>query len=146
MKFIFKSIQQMTGKEFFYIARLRVNTFVTEQKITVPEFDQVDLRAIHVFALNPKGDEAMAICRIFHDLKRGWMLGRVAVNKTFRGKQLGSQMLMQTHCFLKKHGINQLSCHAQWRVKGFYQKLGYQIVGLPFQEAGIKHVMMVKKL
>ena len=46
-KFTFKTVAQMTGREMFCVARLRIDTFVTEQEITVPELDDEDLAAIH---------------------------------------------------------------------------------------------------
>lgn len=37
MKFSFKKIDEMTGREAFCIERLRSEVFVSEQKITLPE-------------------------------------------------------------------------------------------------------------
>lgn len=51
-KFTFKTVAQMTGREMFCVARLRIDTFVTEQEITVPELDDEDLDAIQVYLLN----------------------------------------------------------------------------------------------
>ncbi|MDF7682916.1 GNAT family N-acetyltransferase [Lactobacillus sp. ESL0679] len=144
-KFTFKRIDDMSGRDMFCIARLRINTFVTEQEITVPELDDEDLTAIQVYLLNKDKTMALAVCRIF--LEDGkWMLGRVAVAKAARGQKLGSKMLTQVHDFLKKRGADHLYCHAQWQAKPFYDYLGYQVVGEPFTEAGIKHVMMSYEL
>ncbi|WEV37166.1 GNAT family N-acetyltransferase [Lactobacillus sp. ESL0677] len=144
-KFTFKRIDDMSGREMFCIARLRINTFVTEQEITVPELDDEDLTAVQVYLLNKDKTMALAVCRIF--LEDGkWMLGRVAVAKAARGQKLGSKMMTQVHKYLKQHGVDRLYCHAQWQAKPFYDYLGYQVVGEPFTEAGIKHVMMSYEL
>lgn len=62
--FKFKKIADMSGQEMYCIARLRIDTFVTEQKITEPELDDQDLTAIQVFLLNEEQNRALAVCRI----------------------------------------------------------------------------------
>ena len=44
--FTLKKIDEMSGRELFCTERLREETFVTEQKITLPELDAQDLIAI----------------------------------------------------------------------------------------------------
>ncbi|WEV38845.1 GNAT family N-acetyltransferase [Lactobacillus sp. ESL0680] len=144
-KFTFKKIDEMSGREMFCIARLRINTFVTEQEITVPELDDEDLTAIQVYLLNEDQTMALAVCRIFQEDGK-WMLGRVAVAKAARGQKLGSKMMAQVHAYLKEHGADRLYCHAQWQAKPFYDYLGYKVQGEPFDEAGIKHTMMYYEL
>ena len=67
MRFYFKAIDEMTGREAFCVESLRNEVFVSEQKITVPEIDDEDFYAIHVFTLNKSNDNALATCRIFKD-------------------------------------------------------------------------------
>lgn len=140
-QFVFKKIDDMTAREVYCMARLRIDTFVTEQKITAPELDDQDLDAIQVFLLNPKKTNALAVCRIFEEDDK-WMLGRVAVSKHARGQDLGTAMMSQVHDYLKKNGVKRLYCHAQMQAKPFYDHLGYQTQGEVFTEAGVEHVMM----
>lgn len=147
MNFEFKKIDQLTGREMFCISRLRDEVFVTEQEITLPELDDVDLSAIHVFLLNNKKTDALATCRVFQDKNKNWILGRVAVAKTARNQHLGRKMLETVHRYLKDElEAKSIACHAQMPVKQFYEKLGYQTVGDTFDEGGISHIQMVKKL
>lgn len=143
--FSFKKIDEMSGREVYCVARLRDETFVAEQKITLPDLDDQDLAAIQVYRLNEKQTTAVATCRLFEEDHK-WMLGRVAVSKKVRGRHLGKKMLEAAHQYLKESGINALYCHAQMRVKPFYDKLDYKVVGKPFDEGGVQHVMMKKKL
>lgn len=144
--FVFKKIDDMTGRELFCVERLRSETFVTEQKITLPELDDTDLVASQVFLLNQAETNALATCRVFKDEKLGWMFGRVAVNKASRGQHLGSRMMEAVQQFLVKKGARVVTCHAQMSAKPFYDSLGYKIIGEPFDEGGIEHVMMQKEL
>ncbi|RVU70682.1 MULTISPECIES: GNAT family N-acetyltransferase [Lactobacillus] len=145
-QFLIKTVDEMTGREVFCVERLRSEVFVSEQKITLPELDDIDLHAWQVFLLNEEKTDALSTCRIFQDQKLGWMLGRVAVNKTTRGQHLGSQMLQAVHKLLISRNVETLSCHAQISAKPFYDQLGYQVVGDVFDEGGVEHVMMTKKL
>lgn len=142
-KFLFKKIDEMSGREVYCIERLRNTTFVAEQKITLPDLDEEDLIATQVYVLNQKQTTALATCRLFQEDGK-WMLGRVAVAKEARGMHLGSQMLEAVHQFLQVNHVTALYCHAQMRVKLFYDKLGYQVIGEPFDEGGVEHVMMKK--
>lgn len=143
--FTFKKIDEMTGCEVFCVERLRNDIFVAEQKITLPELDDQDLIAIQVYRLNDDQTNALATCRIFEEDDK-WMLGRVAVSKSARGMHLGSKMVEATQEYLSENNVDALYCHAQMRVKPFYDKLGYQTVGEPFDEGGVEHVMMKKDL
>lgn len=143
--FVFKKIDEMSGRELFCAERLREETFVVEQKITLPELDDQDLNAVEVYRLNENQTNGLATCRIFQEDGK-WMLGRVAVSKKARGIYLGSQMLEAVHKYLQEKDATALYCHAQIRVQPFYDKLGYQVVGKPFDEGGVQHVMMKKDL
>lgn len=145
-KFTFKHVDEMTGRELFCVERLRSETFVTEQKITLPELDDTDLVATQVYLLNKERNNALATCRVFKDEKLGWMFGRVAVAKEVRGQHFGAQMMKAVHNFLKEKGVQVVSCHAQMTAKPFYEYLGYTISGQPFDEGGIIHIMMKKEL
>ena len=145
-EFTFKKINEMSARDFFCIERLRINSFVVEQKITEEELDMQDLTATHVYLLNEDKTLALATCRLFKDKEHGWMFGRVCVDKHSRGLHLGQKMMESVHKYLQEHGIKQVMCHAQLQAKGFYQKLGYEASGDVFEEAGIKHILMVKKL
>lgn len=51
-EFFFKKVDEMSGRELFCVERLRINSFVVEQKITLPELDDTDLVATQVYLLN----------------------------------------------------------------------------------------------
>ncbi|MER0178864.1 GNAT family N-acetyltransferase, partial [Lactobacillus helveticus] len=63
-----------------------------------------------------------------------------------RGQSLGKKMLLAVHNYVKKQNASALYCHAQMHVKQFYEKVGYQTCGEPFEEAGVEHIMMKKYL
>ena len=147
MKFEFKKINEMSGREAFCIFRLRSEVFVAEQKITLPELDNQDLRSIHVFLLNTDKTDALATCRIFQNDQGVWTLGRVVISDIARGEHLGQKMLEAVHEYLKNElHADSIFCHAQAYVQKFYEKLGYETEGNYFLEGGVKHIGMRKQL
>ncbi|CCI84284.1 GNAT family acetyltransferase [Lactobacillus pasteurii DSM 23907 = CRBIP 24.76] len=144
-KFEFKKIDQMTGREMFCVERLRTDTFVTEQKITLPELDDEDLIATQVFLLNQEATNAVAACRVFKQNGQ-WTFGRVAVAGEYRHQGLGRQMMEEVHEFLKDQGATSVTCHAQMQAKPFYESLGYEVAGPEFDEGGVSHIQMTKRL
>lgn len=73
--------------------------------------------------------------------------GRIAVNKEYRGKGLGRDLMIGLIEKAWEVGAEKVSLHAQEQVIGFYEKLGFVGVGDIFMEAGIPHLEMevVKK-
>ena len=144
-RFEFKKVTAMSGIEMFCVERLRTDTFVTEQKITLPELDDQDLEATQVFLLNDKHTNALAACRVFQE-EGQWTFGRVAVAASVRGQGLGRKMMEAVHEYLTQHDAKKVICHAQVHAQAFYEKLGYQTQGDIFDEGGVSHIMMVKTL
>jgi predicted GNAT family N-acyltransferase len=72
---------------------------------------------------------------------------RLAVLAPARGKGIGKQLMEAAIASLKKNrDCNEIIIHAQEYIKDMYQKLGFELVGDRFDEGGIPHVKMVKKL
>lgn len=141
-----KPFSDLTGREVFCLSRIRDEVFVAEQGITVPELDDQDLVAYHVYLLNEQETDALAAARFFEDQGR-YYIGRVAVQKAARGKGLASQLLSAIESYvLDQQLTGTLYLHAQVSAKQLYLKNGYEEVGPIFEEAGIPHQLMEKKL
>jgi ElaA protein len=141
-----KPFSDLTGREVFCLSRIRDEVFVAEQGITVPELDDQDLAAYHVYLLNEQETDALAAARFFEDQGR-YYIGRVAVQKAARRKGLASQLLSAIESYvLDQQLTGSLYLHAQVSAKQLYLKNGYEEVGTIFEEAGIPHQLMEKKL
>lgn len=71
---------------------------------------------------------------------------RVAIMKTQRGTGLGAQLMNVIETEAIRQGFGKLKLNAQCHAQRFYEKLGYEPVGEVFDEAGIDHIAMEKKL
>lgn len=145
IKWTIKKFADLSNLELFEIARLRIEVFVTEQKITEPELDDVDLTAYHVFGTAPDGT-IVAVSRFFFEDGK-LLVGRVAVKESYRREHLGSKMMGALEEYVKDNQLTDaIYLHAQLYIKDFYANLGYEVAGPVFYEAGIDHVMMKKEV
>ena len=71
---------------------------------------------------------------------------RVAVLEAHRGQGLGVLLMAALEDEAREQGYGRVVLHAQVQVVEFYEKLGYKAEGLVFDEAGIDHRSMSKRL
>lgn len=123
---------------------IRETVFVKEQGFQ-EEFDEVDAGAKHLVLFD--GDTPVATCRFFEDLKMdAYVIGRIAVMKSYRGKRLGSDIMKEAERHILKAGGKKVCLHAQKRVEMFYRGLGYHSCGREDSDEGCPHVWMEKCL
>lgn len=73
-------------------------------------------------------------------------LRQMAVAGFCRGKGLGAELLDYAEKVATEHGYEYIYLHARKTAVGFYKKQGYSIEGDQFEEVGIPHFEMMKKL
>ncbi len=124
--------------------QIRQDVFVTEQGF-VDEFDEVDARAIHF--LMTEGEKPVATCRVFtEENPKVYFLGRLAVEKEYRGKHVGSKMLQAILEYVQEVGGAEIRLHSQLQAKEFYTSNGYEPYSEIEDEQGCPHIWMRKKL
>ncbi len=122
---------------------VRQKVFIEEQGFQ-KEFDDVDAAAVHI-VLFYEDKKPAATCRIFWDFNMdSHILGRLAVMKEYRGRNLGSLMVQEAERYVKKIGGKCLALHAQCRAAAFYEKLGFVTFGEIEDDEGCPHVWMKK--
>lgn len=109
------------------------------------EFDGLDESAVHLLAyLN---GEPVGTARIRQLDPQTAKIERLAVLSNVRGFGIGTK-LMETSLALISRNKNyqKVVVNAQKYVENLYEKLGFQAIGEPFDEAGISHIKMIKYL
>lgn len=71
---------------------------------------------------------------------------QMAVVPDFQRRGLGRRIMQELEQELVARGIRRAILHARASAVAFYQKLGYQITGDPFEEIGLTHYPMAKNL
>lgn len=125
-------------------AQIREEVFVKEQGFR-DEFDDIDKIATHIVIFD--GDTAAATCRVFAQGDTGhWLVGRVAVRKTYRGTGLGRVLMQAAEKTAKRGGATVLDVSAQVRARGFYEAVGFTSSGEEYLDEYCPHIHMEKEL
>lgn len=127
-----------------YSKIIRQKVFIEEQGFE-NEFDGIDDTAIHLVAFDE--NKAIATCRIFYDKSYcSYMLGRIAVLKEYRKMHIGKALMDKAEEIVREKKGNRISLSAQVRVSGFYEKQGFLKQGQEYDDEGVPHILMTKKL
>jgi predicted GNAT family N-acyltransferase len=73
-------------------------------------------------------------------------LRQMAVETRLQGQGLGAAIVQFAEQVTKEKGFGTMLLHARSPVVAFYEKSGYRITGEPFEEVGILHYRMEKKI
>jgi predicted GNAT family N-acyltransferase len=132
-------IKIKTEKELEQAHEIRLRVFVDEQKVDQRiELDEHDREASHILALINGKPVGTARWRLTDE---GMKLERFAVLKEYRGKGVGKALVKYILNELEDEG--KIYLNAQESVIHFYERLGFQVRGDQFYEAGIPHKKMV---
>jgi predicted GNAT family N-acyltransferase len=124
---------------------VRREVFVREQGISEDlVFDEHDKEALHMVVKD--GERVIGSARVQFWADNQAKLERMAVLKRYRRKGIGKEMLLFLDAVLKDKQVQHVIIHAQLEVVPFYKLCGFDEFGLPFREAGIKHIKMRKRL
>ncbi|HNU88437.1 MAG TPA: GNAT family N-acetyltransferase [Ferruginibacter sp.] len=91
-------------------------------------------------------DEMLACCLMTKMDNQRLRLRQMAVQNNLQGKGIGASMMNFAETVARDKGYKKLSMHARKTALGFYEKLGYRVVGDEFTEVTIPHFIMEKDL
>jgi len=120
---------------------IRRQVFVVEQNCP-PELEwEFEDESTHFLATV---DDVPAGAARWRKTDKGYKLERFAVLAEFRGIGVGRELVKAVLADLPDD-VTYVYLHAQIQAVGLYQKLGFEITGPEFEEAGIRHYKMVLK-
>jgi ElaA protein len=124
---------------------LRGVVFIEEQGVSeADEVDDLDDVAIHLLAF--QDGKPVGTARLLVNGSAG-KVGRVCVLREARGTGLGAALMRAAvNEFRAMPGIVKVKLGAQSHATGFYEALGFRVVGEPLMDAGIEHREMVLDL
>lgn len=73
-----------------------------------------------------------------------YQLRQMAVAPNMQGQNIGKELVVFLEEYIKKGGAKKITLHARQVAQGFYERLGYHVVGDEFLEVGIPHYTMEK--
>ena len=133
-------------REQAYAVRRKV--FIEEQHVPEElEMDGYDIEASTCHLLVSDQTGCVIATARFRPYGDGLLkVERVAVLADRRGRGIGRQMMLAVEGEALAYGCRELMLSAQLHAQHFYEHLGYEAQGAVYQEAGMEHVDMVKRL
>jgi predicted GNAT family N-acyltransferase len=120
---------------------IRDEVFVSEQHVPIElEHDEDDLTCTHVLAY-VRGIPA-GTGRLLDDGR----IGRMAVLAKYRGSGVGRAVLDALLRIAAERGLTETYCSAQYTALGFYERAGFKAEGPLYEEAGITHQKMRRRV
>lgn len=129
--------------DYSEVIAIRMAVFVDEQGFS-EEIDGLDDDAWH--CLLRLDGRPIATARAFLNEEGICHIGRVAVVKDMRGKQVGRELIERFEEEMIKLGAKEFELGAQVQASGFYKKLGYTEEGEIYYDEFCPHINMRKKL
>jgi predicted GNAT family N-acyltransferase len=121
---------------------IRFAIFVEEQNVPPGiELDDLDAKCTHAVAFGPDG-KAIGTGRLLPD----GHIGRMAVVKEWRRQGVGAALLEALVEEARRRGHKEVALSAQLQAAEFYRSHGFEAEGKVYQEAGILHQLMRRKL
>ncbi|MCW2634879.1 MAG: putative acetyltransferase [Blastococcus sp.] len=134
-----------TAADWPELVALRTRVFVEEQGVPAEiEQDAADATAVHVLSRDDAG-RVVATGRLLVGESTA-TIGRMAADAGVRGRGHGAAVLEELHRQAVLRGIREIELHAQVPARRFYERAGYTAVGAEYEEAGIMHITMRRRL
>lgn len=140
-----RSVRGAFGPVYEDALALRRRVFIEEQGVP-PEIEHDDLDAIALHLVLYAGPSPLACLRFLPEEEGQARLTRFAVHPDHRRQGHGRRLLEAGERQLRALGIASIQLHAQVHAIAFYESMDYEVLGEPYDEAGIPHQSMRKDL
>jgi ElaA protein len=123
---------------------LREEVFCGEQGVTLDgDRDGRDGEALHLVAVE---GGVLGTCRMLVEPGGTAKFGRLCVRSSARGRGIGAALLEAAEREARAAGAVRIGMHAQTGALALYERHGYTPYGERFDEEGIEHLGMEKRL
>ena len=91
-------------------------------------------------------EDILGCCMLVEEKADKVRLRQMAVLNDLQGKGIGRALMNFAENLTRDRGYRTLSMHARANAVGFYEKMGYKVIGDEFIEVTIPHYVMEKRL
>jgi GNAT superfamily N-acetyltransferase len=91
-------------------------------------------------------EDMLGCCMLVEEDPETVRLRQMAVLNDLQGKGIGRALMNFAENLARDRGYKTMSMHARKNAAGFYEKMGYKVVGNEFTEITIPHYVMEKRL
>ena len=139
------TLNEITGVEFYQIAKLRQEIFIIEQSCIFADLDDLDPVTHHL--LVTQNNNLIAYLRVLppDSAEDPVYFSRVLTARDYRKQGLGDQLIKEAIRYIhEKFSKHEIVISAQTYMEAFYNKFGFERIGTPYTEDGIPHIAMRK--
>lgn len=141
-------VKNITTNEPLYEQERELRNKVLLRPLGLPDssWEMYDEKAWHFVAVENKKVVGCAVLVPLKDEETKARLIQMAVDTTMQGKGVGKLLINEIVKFAKRQGLTEIVCHSRAYANNFYQKLGFEMYGEPFEEVGIPQNHMKIKI
>ena len=146
MEWKIKDFKYLSAEELYGILKLRNEVFIVEKEYIYNDLDEKDIEAFHLYCIE-NNNIIVALRILKKELEEnGVYIGRVVVDKSYRGLGLGKKSIEKAMKFIEyKYGKEVIKVSTQLQTKDFYKSLGFKEASDSYLEQDIPHIKMTKK-
>ncbi len=146
-RFTFMPIKQIDfgTKEYHQMVKLRNEVLRRPLHLSFDK-EELDKEKNDILIGAFEDDRMLGCCLLTKIDKDAVRLRQMAVQNNLQGKGIGASMMNFAENIARDKGYKKMIMHARKTAIGFYEKLGYSVVGNEFIEVSIPHFIMEKKL
>ncbi len=108
--------------------------------------EELEKEKDHLLIAAYEDDIIMGCCMLVEENPKTTRLRQMAVTNNIQRKGIGKALMLFAENLARDRGYHKITMHARKDAVGFYEKMGYRIVGEEFVEITIPHYVMEKKL
>ncbi len=139
-------VELLSGTEDLRDAmEVRRVVFTEEQGIS-PELDLDGLDSECDHYVGYVDGDPVAVTRVRHTGPGQAKIERVATVEGHRNRGIGTELTRKIISDLSRKDVLEVNLSAQTTARDFYERMGFEVIGEEYEEAGIPHVRMTKWL
>ena len=139
-----KNFDELSKNELYDILKFRISIFMLEQKSLYEDLDNIDQTAFHFLGYDQH--KIIAYGRIHIDSHNNFaVIRRVCIHQDYRDQKLGAQLINKVLEYIATiKNLSGIELDAQSHLQKFYEKFGFSVDGVPYDDGGVMHIRMVK--
>lgn len=98
----------------------------------------------HLVAVD--GDKVVGSVSFYLETRERLRVKQMAVDPAYQGRGIGAQLMQAAEARGREMGAQEVMLHARCTALEFYDRQGYAAQGAAFEELGISHRIMVKRM
>ena len=108
--------------------------------------EELETEKEHMLIAAFEDETMLGCCMLIEEPPAGIRLRQMAVLNDLQGKGIGRALMNFAENLARDRGFRVIRMHARINAVGFYEKVGYRVIGDQFIEVTIPHYVMEKKL